>query len=44
MYYVAKDTLFDDSIFTLGYYLTLQNDGDEENTFPSLRDYVWTKN
>ena len=26
--YVAKDTLIDDYIFTLGYYLTVQGDDD----------------
>ena len=44
MHYVAKDKLFDDYIFTLDYYLTLQGDGDEENMFPSFDIMFWTKN
>ena len=43
MHCVAKDILFDDCIFTLGYYLTLKGDGDEEHIFPSFRYFVLDK-
>ena len=37
---VAKETLFMDYIWTIGYYLTLQNDGNEEKMFPSYFDSI----
>ena len=37
---VAKETLFMDYIWTIGYYLTLQNDGSEEKMFPSFYDSI----
>ena len=40
MHYVAKETLFDDYIFSIGYYLTLQSDGESSNMFPSFKDSV----
>ena len=40
MHYVAKETLFDDYIFSIGYYLTLQSDGESSDMFPSFKDSV----
>ena len=43
IHFVGKDSLFDDYIFSLGYYLALQHDGDENNMFPSFKGTVLDK-
>ena len=37
---VGKDSLVQDYIWSLGYYLVLQNDGSKQNLFPSFYDHV----
>ena len=40
MHFVAKDTLFEDYPWTLGYYLTLQSNQAEEFIFPTFEEAV----
>ena len=40
VHYIAKESFFDDYIFSIGYYLTLQGNGQNPNMFPSYKDSV----
>ena len=40
VHYIAKEGFFDDYIFSIGYYLTLQDNGQNHNMFPSYKDSV----
>ena len=40
VHYVAKDTLFDYYYFSLVYYLTLHDDGENMKIFPLYKDSV----
>ena len=45
IHYVSKDTIFNDYIFSLGYYLVLQPDGNHECLYPSfVKSILNTKN
>ena len=39
---VRKDTLLEDYCWTLGYYLTLQNDGENDKLFPTFEKSITT--
>ena len=43
IHFVGKDTLLEDYCWTLGYYLTLQNDGENDKLFPTFEKSITTQ-